>query len=65
LNGNHEAIRKFRRQIAFAKTARLRPDLLARIGSDGSSRELKRAEDTATPESDPILADNRPPEELE
>jgi tRNA (guanine37-N1)-methyltransferase len=28
LNGNHEAIRKFRKQSALDKTARLRPDLL-------------------------------------
>ena len=28
LNGNHEEIRKFRRQAALEKTARLRPDLL-------------------------------------
>ena len=30
LNGNHEEIRKFRRQIALEKTRRLRPDLLSR-----------------------------------
>jgi tRNA (guanine37-N1)-methyltransferase len=29
LNGNHEEIRRFRRQLAREKTARLRPDLLA------------------------------------
>jgi tRNA (guanine37-N1)-methyltransferase len=29
LNGNHEEIRKFRRQMALEKTGRLRPDLLA------------------------------------
>lgn len=29
LSGNHEAIRKWRRQAALEKTARLRPDLLA------------------------------------
>lgn len=29
LNGNHEEIRKFRRQSALAKTERLRPDLVA------------------------------------
>ena len=28
LNGNHEEIRKFRKQTALAKTARLRPDLI-------------------------------------
>jgi tRNA (guanine37-N1)-methyltransferase len=28
LNGNHEEIRRFRRQAAREKTARLRPDLL-------------------------------------
>ena len=28
LNGNHEEIRRFRKQAAVAKTARLRPDLL-------------------------------------
>jgi tRNA (guanine37-N1)-methyltransferase len=28
LNGNHEEIRKFRRQLALEKTQRLRPDLL-------------------------------------
>jgi tRNA (guanine37-N1)-methyltransferase len=28
LNGNHEEIRKFRKQTALAKTARLRPDLV-------------------------------------
>ena len=28
LNGNHEEIRRFRRQIALEKTGRLRPDLL-------------------------------------
>ena len=28
LNGNHEEIRKFRRQVALEKTRRLRPDLL-------------------------------------
>ena len=28
LNGNHSEIRKFRRQVALEKTARLRPDLL-------------------------------------
>jgi tRNA (guanine37-N1)-methyltransferase len=28
LNGNHEEIRKFRKQSAFQKTARLRPDLV-------------------------------------
>ena len=32
LNGNHEEIRRFRRQAARDKTARLRPDLLARAG---------------------------------
>jgi len=36
LNGNHEQIRRFRRQIAREKTARLRPDLLE--GDDISSR---------------------------
>jgi tRNA (guanine37-N1)-methyltransferase len=30
LNGNHEQIRRFRRQAALEKTARLRPDLAAR-----------------------------------
>jgi tRNA G37 N-methylase TrmD len=28
LNGNHEEIRKFRREAAREKTAKLRPDLL-------------------------------------
>jgi tRNA (guanine37-N1)-methyltransferase len=32
LNGNHEEIRRFRRQAAREKTARLRPDLLDRAG---------------------------------
>jgi tRNA (guanine37-N1)-methyltransferase len=32
LNGNHEEIRRFRRQAALEKTARLRPDLAARQG---------------------------------
>jgi tRNA (guanine37-N1)-methyltransferase len=32
LNGNHEQIRRFRRQAAREKTARLRPDLLDRAG---------------------------------
>jgi tRNA (guanine37-N1)-methyltransferase len=32
LNGNHEEIRRFRRQAAREKTARLRPDLLERAG---------------------------------
>ena len=32
LNGNHEEIRKFRRQMAFEKTARLRPDLVKEEG---------------------------------
>jgi tRNA (guanine37-N1)-methyltransferase len=33
LNGNHEEIRKFRREAARDKTRRLRPDLAGRIGS--------------------------------
>ena len=32
LNGNHEEIRRFRRQAAREKTARLRPDLIERAG---------------------------------
>jgi tRNA (guanine37-N1)-methyltransferase len=32
LNGNHEEIRKFRKAAALAKTAQLRPDLLASLG---------------------------------
>jgi tRNA (guanine37-N1)-methyltransferase len=28
LNGNHEEIRRFRKQIALEKTSRLRPDLM-------------------------------------
>jgi tRNA G37 N-methylase TrmD len=28
LNGNHEEIRKFRKQIALEKTGRQRPDLM-------------------------------------
>ncbi len=32
LNGNHQEIRRFRRQRALEKTARLRPDLAARQG---------------------------------
>jgi tRNA (guanine37-N1)-methyltransferase len=31
LNGNHEEIRKFRKQAAIEKTQRLRPDLLPRV----------------------------------
>ena len=64
LNGNHEAIRKFRRQIAFAKTARLRPDLLASAGSSVGSRGSEPA-GGAAPETDRILAVTRPPEQLE
>jgi tRNA (guanine37-N1)-methyltransferase len=37
LNGNHEEIRKFRRQIALQKTRRLRPDLL--VGSECGAQE--------------------------
>ena len=32
LNGNHEEIRKFRKQAALEKTSRLRPDLLRSVG---------------------------------
>src|SRR5690349_795286 len=32
LQGNHEEIRRFRRRAALEKTARLRPDLMARYG---------------------------------
>ncbi|HLK66311.1 MAG TPA: tRNA (guanosine(37)-N1)-methyltransferase TrmD [Bryobacteraceae bacterium] len=35
LNGNHAEIRKFRRQAAMEKTARLRPDLLRNSGDSG------------------------------
>jgi tRNA (guanine37-N1)-methyltransferase len=37
LGGNHEAIRRWRRQAAIDKTARLRPDLLA--GRSGGPKE--------------------------
>jgi tRNA (guanine37-N1)-methyltransferase len=32
LGGNHEQIRKWRRETALAKTRRMRPDLLTRDG---------------------------------
>jgi tRNA (guanine37-N1)-methyltransferase len=43
LNGNHEEIRRFRRRAALEKTARLRPDLLARLAESG---DLKPAADS-------------------
>ena len=33
VNGNHDEIRRFRRQAAREKTARLRPDLLRGTGN--------------------------------
>jgi tRNA (guanine37-N1)-methyltransferase len=63
LNGNHEAIRNFRREIAFAKTARLRPDLLGSAGL-GRGRYTEPIEGAAS-ETDRIPAANRPPEESE
>jgi tRNA (guanine37-N1)-methyltransferase len=39
LNGNHEEIRKWRRQAAREKTRRLRPDLMAGAGDEVPARE--------------------------
>ena len=58
LNGNHEAIRKFRRQMAFAKTARLRPDLLASAGVGGGSLGPERAEGAASRETAALLSNS-------
>jgi len=43
LNGNHEEIRRFRRRAALEKTARLRPDLLAKLAGHAA---LKSAADS-------------------
>ena len=58
LNGNHEAIRKFRRQTAFAKTARLRPDLLASAGVVGGSPAPERVEGAEAREKDALLSNS-------
>lgn len=39
LNGNHEEIRQFRRQMALEKTGRLRPDLMETGGQSGIADE--------------------------
>jgi tRNA (guanine37-N1)-methyltransferase len=43
LNGNHEEVRRFRKRTALEKTARLRPDLLAKLAESGA---LKPAADS-------------------
>ena len=51
LSGNHELIRKWRRGQSLGKTARLRPDLLARVALNDEDRrllkELERAHGSA------------------
>lgn len=42
LNGNHAEIRRWRRQAALEKTARLRPDLLGEAPQDLLDKEVKR-----------------------
>ncbi len=41
LSGNHEEIRRWRHAAALAKTARLRPDLLARAGRESRSTDTR------------------------
>jgi len=65
LNGDHKAIRKFRRQVALAKTSRLRPDLLASRRFSGGSRGVDPRGEMAAPESGRIPVANKLPEELE
>jgi len=38
LSGNHEEIRRWRRQAALEKTARLRPDLLERFPAERAEK---------------------------
>jgi tRNA (guanine37-N1)-methyltransferase len=42
LSGHHEEIRKWRRKAAEEKTARMRPDLIAKANSaDGTNSDIK------------------------
>jgi len=40
VNGNHEEIRRWRRQTALAKTVRNRPDLLEHVALSEEDREM-------------------------
>ena len=44
LNGNHEEIRRFRRQAALTKTERLRPDLISNPPSEAPDRSYGKIE---------------------